>query len=991
MNGSSVATAKVTGAVSQVWAANPDLSYRQVLDLLKDTATDLNNPNWDEQTGAGLLNIATAVNLARVTTPEEYDPPELLVSDKWGISDNATPGERPVQKFEGAVPYGRRIYKGWLNDYNPSDEIHFSIDEDSFLQWSLDFPEGSAKLYREDSLPFMGDISNEVKLDFKARLSNHKENADGWLYKKQLTPGDYYIKVDKGRIDKKEPYELTLNFDRQDPDNGANDTIWLDQPIPPQPDPVAPEPPENEEPDSGQPDPNPVDPEPDPAEQIAKENAIDAIEIAESKNSWLGESTGNVELDLDTLTGNRAGAIQRFENGYIIWNGHQAIAYEIGDGGNPSFPASRNPQIVRLFDLGMLHGRHESNTMASSSNNEDLHKFRIDNSIDTSFLYYALRDSLGNNLPLSKVSMELLDQNMEPIEQGNIEEALSSTSLDGGTYYLKVNPKVDNLSYKVVTNLDTAGADYTGPDIAGINPRDLGVLTGRQQFYDYVGHGDRRGDVYKYEVKHPSHLVFDAKDVSSGDEVPVQVNLLDSNGNRLDTGDEKNFGTYDLEPGTYYFHAKPDGNAESNYRLVTQVHEKIDSGRQENKNREISSTYGHALHRIHVSEDGANLAMALRDISASENLELELYRDEGKGILDATKIAPNDVKKPSDEIFHGYEYLDSGNYLVKVSLKNQPESTSDEPNREFYDLVTNLDETGDSFEDARDLGDLSGQRKELREYVGKPFGEKDVYKFSTDEREIYLAMALRELEDNAKVTLYNEDGEELPLQEKADTKDSKFGKHVLEPNSTYYVQVEPLIEKTFKTTTNYKLVLNLKEEIESGGDEGAEIIDAIENLNVEGPYYERRDITGDSSQETFCNWFVADVLDQLGVPISRHDGGSYAPNHPLYGNDTPKKPHNANRMYSKFEDSDQWKSVSPEEAAKKAKKGLPAVVAWKNPYASGHVAIVRPDTPNNRLDNPQIAQAGWDNYESTTVTNGFGSSTSNSKYGVPIKYFVYQG
>ncbi|MGC1248692.1 MAG: peptidoglycan DD-metalloendopeptidase family protein, partial [Spirulinaceae cyanobacterium] len=70
IEGTSVATAKVTGAASQVWAANPELSYRQVIEILKSTATDINELGEDVETGVGLLNIAAAVSLARGTTPE---------------------------------------------------------------------------------------------------------------------------------------------------------------------------------------------------------------------------------------------------------------------------------------------------------------------------------------------------------------------------------------------------------------------------------------------------------------------------------------------------------------------------------------------------------------------------------------------------------------------------------------------------------------------------------------------------------------------------------------------------------------------------------------------------------------------------------------------------------------------------------------------------------------------------------------------------------
>jgi subtilisin family serine protease len=56
--GTSVATAEVTGAVSQVWAANPQLSYRQVIEIIKSTATDLDTPNWDAITGCRVAEFS---------------------------------------------------------------------------------------------------------------------------------------------------------------------------------------------------------------------------------------------------------------------------------------------------------------------------------------------------------------------------------------------------------------------------------------------------------------------------------------------------------------------------------------------------------------------------------------------------------------------------------------------------------------------------------------------------------------------------------------------------------------------------------------------------------------------------------------------------------------------------------------------------------------------------------------------------------------------
>ena len=102
MAGTSVSTAQVTGAASQVWAANPDLSYRQVIEILKLTATDLSTPNWDLDTGAGLLNIAAAVGLATVTTPQEYDKRATIFPDTWSGEGKVTPSDRAASdEFNG--------------------------------------------------------------------------------------------------------------------------------------------------------------------------------------------------------------------------------------------------------------------------------------------------------------------------------------------------------------------------------------------------------------------------------------------------------------------------------------------------------------------------------------------------------------------------------------------------------------------------------------------------------------------------------------------------------------------------------------------------------------------------------------------------------------------------------------------------------------------------------------------------------------------------
>ncbi|MBP0030912.1 S8 family serine peptidase [Roseofilum sp. Guam] len=95
--GTSIATAKVTGAASQVWAANPDLNAAQVKAILKETAIDLHTPGWDSETGAGLLNLGLAVQAGLLTQGKAYtfEDTELL-STLETLNGSSYAGERPA-------------------------------------------------------------------------------------------------------------------------------------------------------------------------------------------------------------------------------------------------------------------------------------------------------------------------------------------------------------------------------------------------------------------------------------------------------------------------------------------------------------------------------------------------------------------------------------------------------------------------------------------------------------------------------------------------------------------------------------------------------------------------------------------------------------------------------------------------------------------------------------------------------------------------------
>jgi surface antigen len=79
MAGTSEAAAYAAGYIGNIWAANPQLSYQQVIDIIKATARDINQAGWDAETGFGILDVVAAVELAQQTEPEVYDPPATIL------------------------------------------------------------------------------------------------------------------------------------------------------------------------------------------------------------------------------------------------------------------------------------------------------------------------------------------------------------------------------------------------------------------------------------------------------------------------------------------------------------------------------------------------------------------------------------------------------------------------------------------------------------------------------------------------------------------------------------------------------------------------------------------------------------------------------------------------------------------------------------------------------------------------------------------------
>jgi GH25 family lysozyme M1 (1,4-beta-N-acetylmuramidase)/nucleoid-associated protein YgaU/pimeloyl-ACP methyl ester carboxylesterase len=217
MAGTSVATAQVTGAASLVWEANPGLNYRQVIEALTSSATDLNVAGWDSETGAGLLNADAAVEAAKAMVPEVYTPAAFLTPTTWGGEGLVTPEERAASdEFNGQ-------YYDWVT--------HTIQSGDSLSQIALDrMGDSSEAAYNfiaqhngiaDPNLIYAGQVI-EIPTEVSAPTTvsepstgDTSANTDGWeLYTVQ--EGDSLSAIAQARTGNASDYQMIVNYPEND-------------------------------------------------------------------------------------------------------------------------------------------------------------------------------------------------------------------------------------------------------------------------------------------------------------------------------------------------------------------------------------------------------------------------------------------------------------------------------------------------------------------------------------------------------------------------------------------------------------------------------------------------------------------------------------------------------------------------------------------------------------------------------------------------------
>ncbi|WP_017305805.1 S8 family serine peptidase [Spirulina subsalsa] len=810
MAGTSVATAKVTGAVSQVWAANPGLSYRQVIEILKQTATDLGETGFDLATGAGLVNMMAAVHLAKVTKPEEHSTPNILSPETWSGEGVFTPGERAVQNVV-VPPEWRRWYYGWLDSSNPADTFSFRLDEPTSLQFSLDFL-GSAVLRRNGQVI----------------LTGKDDNGDGILYagaNGKLPPGNYVLTVDRSNYSKVDQYRLIMNF--VDGSQGGEDPVVeflpAKQVIQPQP---IPNPWQNPQPTpSPTPQPTPT-PSPSAEEIAAKERAIEEVRaVYEANLERLGNSRRDIQIFEQAFDGVNMPAVQYFDGGYIIWNGQKAIPYFNGTGKalpNIDLPSTVKPiwDVVKPSNVVKVpDGRHTYPNMRGSSEYwVELNGTKNDISLaarDTTLVHPDLRTTVYRDLGGGRMQqVPLTDINSD-------DNYLNYKNLPPGKYLIKMDVEQNkaNIPYRMIVNLDQAGDTLAK---ARNLDREYGKIDGKRIIVsDHVGLPQGDKDLYTFTTSNfQTNLQFAVRSLYSdlneetksqlldGD---IKMRLLDANGNEVFSVDSANrkptFAAQMLKPNSkYYVEVTAKNGSRTNYDLVLNFEQLwAPAGRHEFKGLTDQLEYNF---RVDSNATDRTLHTAVRDsrgqtISSIHYTSTIYRRQNGQWIPVNPTSTGNSVLM--------YNSLPTGEYRVVMNPKPSMPSS-------VYTFVHNLDQAGQTRSDARNLGNIGGKRVTVNDHVGMPTGDLDYYKFSTGSDPRLLQFAVRHpsgagslpLEGDVEFILYDNNGTVLK-RVNSQNRNSIYDTYELKANSEYYVRIKPQSGHL----GNYQLVLNAKEKLAS--------------------------------------------------------------------------------------------------------------------------------------------------------------------------------
>jgi hypothetical protein len=502
MAGTSVATAKVAGAASLVWAANPALNYRQVMEILEKTARDLGTPGRDDETGFGFLNTLAAVDLAKKTKPEVYKPTAWVTPDTWSGQGKVTPEERAAKGGNSLAAATVQVSSSFsdsdrVDSNQPEKYYQFTVTEPGYVSWNLTslnlavsgFPTPpQVTVTKADGKPgsytfFKG---KGASLQTSAVGEGQTSFEGGNFY----DPGTYYLKVGNGAGSSFKDYNISTQFIADKVSTFTGNIQYRTQPY------------------------------------YSLENSLQSAVFS-----------GPTVSDLNNLSG-----VVTYNNVINFNNRIAKYGVEVNESGkiriNLNSPNGKMEVSIKKF-IGSDDRPESIASLEVAANSDqwlelDLNKGRYDIEVKTPSNYWLEPDwnSTWNSTEKTLVRPYTLNatftpnapqpgQGKVPASAGAFDKTVVSNGVVNHYYkngYLTVQPSGQASWYGYgtgnaigVIEISAVPLPFeTPPDYAGNTPntaRDIGTLIGTQTFHDVIDRNDRF-DYYKFNITSESKVDF---------------------------------------------------------------------------------------------------------------------------------------------------------------------------------------------------------------------------------------------------------------------------------------------------------------------------------------------------------------------------------------------------------------------------------------------------------------------------------------------------
>ena len=501
----------------------------------------------------------------------------------------------------------------------------------------------------------------------------------------------------------------------------------------------------------------------------------------------------------------------------VTWYDYQNSGYTLTAQATPTSGTATDPgnQLADALDIGTLRDAQIFTETVGSLDRNDYYTFTLDQFGQVDFTLKDLQAPAQLSLLIDFDGNGIWDGG-EDIASDTVYDSSNSTeartltkTLAPGAYWLDVWTQYSsqNTGYTLevaeVSPLEIA-SDDPGNSLA--TAKDIGILSSNQTFTDFVGSRDRT-DLYKFSLDQSSEVALLLNNLSEDAELSL---ILDANSDgeidyreilsqtRLNDSSDRSF-AYPLGVGDYFVRISTD-YAQNNTPYTLSLSPTVlsipdNAGATFSSARNLGALTGDQSFSDYVGSLIDPNDYYRFTLATDSSLSIDVDGEEGTDVrFEVYDSSENRFITSTDSTNLN---LFSGDYYVRAF----PQTGSTDYTLNF-ETISRVDQAGNSFDSARNIGVLTSGEQVFSDWVGSIDGN-DYYRFELlDNSSVNLS--LDGLEANANIVLLNETGRRVARSTNAGVVEDEIAVSDLTAG-TYYLQV---YQDASRTSTNYTVSLS---------------------------------------------------------------------------------------------------------------------------------------------------------------------------------------